>query len=238
MIKLYGKNCVVEAIRANAPLKEVYILNEYRNKSGYLEDALRKNNVKLKYETREFLNKSFGNHNQGYGAIRENYPSYTMDYIINKEKSFKRVLILDGVADPQNFGAIIRSADAFSFDAIILGNNRSVPITEVVCHVSTGAIEYVPIIYVNSLNNAVKILKDNDFWIIATDASGDTLMEDISKDRNLALIIGSEGFGMTKTLVKASDYICKIPMSGHVNSLNASVSAGILLEKLHLREGE
>ena len=236
MIKLYGKNCVVEAIRANAPLKSAYILKDYKNKSGYLEDKLKENNIELKYETKEFMNKTFGNHNQGYGAFRKDYPNYDLDYVIKMDKSKKRVLILDGVADPQNFGAIIRSCDAFSFDAIILGNNRSVPITDVVCHVSTGAIEYVPIIYVNSLNTAVKALKDNGFWIIATDASGDSLIEDIDENLNLALIIGSEGFGMTKTLVKASDYIVKIPMSGHVNSLNASVSAGILLEKLHINK--
>lgn len=152
--------------------------------------------------------------------------------MIDLVKNNKRVLILDGVADPQNFGAIIRSVDAFGFDAIVLGNNRSVPITEVVAHVSTGAIEYVPIIYVNSLNTAILKLKEANFWIVGTDASANMLVSQIDKDRNLAIIIGSEGFGMSKTLVKASDYIVKIPMVGHVNSLNASVSAGILLASL------
>ena len=76
------------------------------------------------------------------------------------------------------------------------------------------------------------MLKQNNFWIIGTDASGDTLVENIDKNLDLALIIGSEGFGMTRSLVKESDFVCKIPMKGHVNSLNASVSAGILLEKL------
>ena len=99
-------------------------------------------------------------------------------------------------------------------------------------HVSTGAIEYVKIMYVNSLNNVVEKLKKQNYWICGTDASGNTLCENIDKSLNLCVIIGSEGFGMSKTLVKASDYLITIPMTGHVNSLNASVSCGIVLSKL------
>jgi predicted rRNA methylase len=144
----------------------------------------------------------------------------------------KRILILDGIMDPHNFGAIIRSVDAFGYDAIVLPNNRSVRITETVAHVSTGAIEHVKIAYVNSLSTFIKRLKENDYWICGTDASGNTLINQIDKNRNLAVIIGSEGFGMSKTLVNMSDYLITIPMVGHVNSLNASVSAGIVLHGL------
>lgn len=232
MIKLYGKNCVSEAIKAKAPLKKVFLLRENAKKDGYLVSLLEKNHIPFEFKDKDFMQKTFGNHNQGYGAERSNYQEYDLDYLLTLAKTKKRVLVLDGVADPQNFGAIIRSADAFGFDAILLGRNRSVPITETVAHVSTGAIEYVPIIYVNSLSTAITKLKEADFWVIGTDATGDTLIKDIDKNRNLVVIIGSEGFGMSKTLVKASDYIVKIPMIGHVNSLNASVSAGILLANL------
>ncbi len=231
MIKIYGKNCVTEAIKANAPIKKLFFLKD-NNKDGYLKDLAIKKGIAFEMQTKEFMQKTFGSHHQGYGAYREDYKNYDLNYVIDLVKNNKRVLILDGVADPQNFGAIIRSVDAFGFDAIVLGNNRSVPITEVVAHVSTGAIEYVPIIYVNSLNTAILKLKEANFWIVGTDASANMLVSQIDKDRNLAIIIGSEGFGMSKTLVKASDYIVKIPMVGHVNSLNASVSAGILLASL------
>lgn len=232
MIKLYGKNCIYEAIKANAPLKEVFILEDNKKNFDKFINLLKDNNIKTTFVKKDFLNKNFREQHQGIAAYRDDYPKYELDYLLTLNKSRKRVLILDGIQDPQNLGAIIRSCDAFQFDAIVLGNNRSVPLTDIVAHVSTGAIEYVPIIYVNSLSNAVRVLKQNNFWIIGTDASGDTLVENIDKNLDLALIIGSEGFGMTRSLVKESDFVCKIPMKGHVNSLNASVSAGILLEKL------
>lgn len=227
MIKIYGKNACKASILNNAPIKEIYVDGKDNKLISFLNDHNQKYQIKNKDE----LNKMFGINNQGIGLIRENYKNYDISYFLTAEEN-KRVLILDGISDPQNLGAIIRSVDAFGFKGIILGNNRSVPITEVVAHVSTGAIEYVPICYVNSLNNAIKILKDNGYWIISAEAFGKDKLEDISKERNICLVIGSEGFGISKTILKASDYIVSIDMKGHVNSLNASVSAGILLEKL------
>lgn len=226
MIKIYGKNCISEALKANAPIKKIFIQKNDNNSLKILE-RVKEKNIPYELVDKEFLNKNFTNNNQGLGAYREDYKTYDLDYVLNT--NCKRVLILDGIADPHNFGAILRSVDAFGFDAVILGNNRSVPITEVVAHTSTGAIEYTPIIYVNSLLTAVKKLKENSFWIVGTDASGNKTPNEIDKDLNLAIIIGSEGFGMTRTLVKESDFIVKIPMKGHVNSLNASVSTGIIL---------
>lgn len=226
MIKIYGKNCISEALKANAPIKKIFI-QKNDNDSLKILERVKEKNIPYELVDKEFLNKNFTNNNQGLGAYREDYKTYDLDYVLNN--NCKRVLILDGIADPHNFGAILRSVDAFGFDAVILGNNRSVPITEVVAHTSTGAIEYTPIIYVNSLLTAVKKLKENSFWIVGTDASGNKTPNEIDKDLNLAIIIGSEGFGMTRTLVKESDFIVKIPMKGHVNSLNASVSTGIIL---------
>lgn len=226
MIKIYGKNCISEALKANAPIKKIFIQKNDNNSLKILE-RVKEKNIPYELVDKEFLNKNFTYNNQGLGAYREDYKTYDLDYVLNN--NCKRVLILDGIADPHNFGAILRSVDAFGFDAVILGNNRSVPITEVVAHTSTGAIEYTPIIYVNSLLTAVKKLKENSFWIVGTDASGNKTPNEIDKDLNLAIIIGSEGFGMTRTLVKESDFIVKIPMKGHVNSLNASVSTGIIL---------
>ena len=167
MIKIYGKNACKASILNNAPIKEIYVDGKDNKLISFLND----HNQKYQIKTKDELNKMFGINNQGIGLIRENYKNYDISYFLTAEEN-KRVLILDGISDPQNLGAIIRSVDAFGFKGIILGNNRSVPITEVVAHVSTGAIEYVPICYVNSLNNAIKILKDNGYWIISAEAFG------------------------------------------------------------------
>ncbi|MDE5868316.1 MAG: 23S rRNA (guanosine(2251)-2'-O)-methyltransferase RlmB, partial [Anaeroplasmataceae bacterium] len=172
------------------------------------------------------------NGHQGYGAYREDYELYDESIIFEFEGKNKRILVLDGIMDPHNLGAIIRSVDAFGYDAIILPKNRSCSITETVAHVSTGAIEWVKIAYVNSLPTLISKLKDNGFWICGTDASGKDLLSSIDLNRDLAVIIGSEGFGMSKTLLNLSDYVLQIPMCGHVNSLNASVSTGIVLSYL------
>jgi 23S rRNA (guanosine2251-2'-O)-methyltransferase len=232
MIKIYGKNCIYEAIMSKAPLKKVFILDTLPKKDKNIIDILEKRGYSYQLLSKDKMDKEFSQSNQGYAAYREDYKIYGDEFIDMIPENGGRVLLLDGIQDPHNLGAILRSVDAFSYDFVILPKNRSVFITEVVAHVSTGAIEYVKIMYVNSLNNVVLKLKKQNYWICGTDASGDTLCENIDKDLNLCVIIGSEGFGMSKTLVKASDFLITIPMKGHVNSLNASVSCGIVLSKL------
>ena len=232
MIKIYGKNCFYEAIRAKAPLIKVFLLDSIAKKDKNIIDILNKNNYSYTLLSKDKMDREFGSSHQGYGAYREDYKIYDEDYIDIIPDKGGRILILDGIQDPHNLGAILRSVDAFSYDLVILPKNRSAFITETVAHVSTGAIEYVNIAYVNSLLTQITRLHDKNYWILGTDARGTTKTEDIDKSLNLAVIIGSEGFGMSKTLVKQSDFLITIPMTGHVNSLNASVSAGIVLKDL------
>ena len=232
MINIYGKNCIKEAVKANTGIKKIYLLDSVVAKEKNFLQLLEDKKIKYEIVNKSKMDNMFGHSHQGYGAQREDYIVYDDKIIETIDGENKRILILDGIMDPHNFGAIIRSVDAFGYDAIVLPNNRSVRITETVAHVSTGAIEHVKIAYVNSLSTFIKRLKENDYWICGTDASGNTLINQIDKNRNLAVIIGSEGFGMSKTLVNMSDYLITIPMVGHVNSLNASVSAGIVLHGL------
>lgn len=232
MIKIYGKNCFYEAIRAKAPLIKVFLLDSIVKKDKNIVDILNKNNYSYTLLSKDKMDREFGSSNQGYGAYREDYKIYDDDYIDIIPDKGGRILILDGIQDPHNLGAILRSVDAFSYDLVILPKNRSAFINETVAHVSTGAIEYVNIAYVNSLLTQINRLHEKNYWILGTDAKGTTKTEDIDKSLNLAVIIGSEGFGMSKTLVKQSDFLITIPMTGHVNSLNASVSTGIVLKDL------
>lgn len=232
MIKIYGKNCINEAIRANQGIIKVFISEQQATKDKSFILLLKDKGISYEIASKDKMNNLFGLAHQGYGAYREDYKIYDENVIDFLKGPKKRVLILDGIMDPHNLGAIIRSVDAFGYDAIVLPKNRSCSITEAVAHVSTGAIEWVRLAYVNSLSTFINKLKENDFWICGTDASGTDLPSSIDLNRNLAVIIGSEGFGMSKTLLHASDYVIKIPMVGHVNSLNASVSTGIILSYL------
>ena len=232
MIKIYGKNCVYAAIMKGSKLNTVYLSEDTIKSDKTILNIL--NDKKYKYVVlpKKKLDNEFPFQNQGYGALREDYKILDEDYLNELTKERGRVLILDGIQDPHNLGAILRSVDAFGYDLVILPKNRSVSVNETVAHISTGAIEYTNIMYVNSLNNTVNKLKELGYWICGTDAKGDILSKDIDKSLNLAVIIGSEGFGMSRTLVKSSDFLIKIPMKGHVNSLNASVSCGIVLHDL------
>lgn len=232
MIKIYGKNCVNEAIRAHAKIEEVVLEDDYAKKEGNFILMLEEKQIKHKIISKKEMTSAFGDKAQGIGAYRFDYEIKELDSFLKDSKNSKRILILDGISDPHNFGAILRSCDAFGVDAVILPKNRSVSVTETVAHVSTGAIEYVNIIYVNNLITAIKSLKDNGFWIVGTDAMADKLTSDIDLSLNLGIIIGSEGYGISRIVKENVDFMVKIPMKGHVNSLNASVSCGIILENL------
>ncbi len=232
MIKIYGKNCVYAAIHAKSKLETVFVCEDILRKDNNIINLLKDKKINYQIVNKKYIDNEFGEGNQGYGAYREDYKIYDMDSLNLLPKERGRVLILDGIQDPHNLGAIIRSVDAFGYDMIILPKNNSVSVNKTVAHISTGAIEYTKIMYVNSLLTVINNLKDMGYWICGTDAKGDTLSANIDKSLNLAVIIGSEGFGMSKTLVKASDFLITIPMKGHVNSLNASVSTGIVLHDL------
>lgn len=229
-MKIYGKNCVYEAIRAGHQINEIHILKDCRD-NRFIE-MCRDKKYHIFFDEKKDMDKVFGTQHQGYGAKVKDYEYQELDIALKKTDKRRIFLALDGLEDPHNLGAIIRSCDAFSIDGIILPKNHSVGITEVVAHVSTGAIEYVPIIMVNNLTQAILKLKENGYWAVGTDASAEMEPHDIDKTLDLVVVIGSEGFGMSRLVTKNCDYMIKIPMTGHVNSLNASVSAGIILAEL------
>ncbi len=156
MIKIYGKNCIYEAIRKNAKLIEIYLSFEVEKKDKSFVELLKDKRIKHTFLDKENMSKRFGNHHQGYVAYREDYFLFDESHLFDLISSMSRILILDGIMDPHNLGAIIRSADAFGVDLIILPKNRSCSITEVVAHVSIGAIEHVNIMFVNSLLSTIE----------------------------------------------------------------------------------
>ena len=130
-----------------------------------------------------------------------------------------------------NFGAIIRTSEALGIDGIIIPNDRSVKVNSTVVKTSAGAIEYIPIIKVSNLTSTIKKLKENNFWIIGTDMQGEDYTN-LDYNINICLVIGNEGKGMSKIITDNCDFIASIPMTGKINSLNASVSCGIVLSEI------
>ena len=142
--------------------------------------------------------------------------------------SQKRIVILDHLEDPHNFGAIIRTCEASGVKTIIIPKDRSVNVNPTVVKTSTGALEYVDIVEVSNLRNAIDYLKKNDFFVYGAEADG-RLYDEVSYSDKMVLVIGSEGNGISRVVREACDEIISIPMRGHVNSLNASVSFGVLI---------
>lgn len=138
-------------------------------------------------------------------------------------------MILDGLEDPHNLGAILRSADATGADAIIIPKNRSVSLNQTVAKVSTGAIEYVDVVQVTNLTQTIQELKKQGYWVVGLELDGSIYYDEQDYKGNIAIVVGSEGKGISRLVKENCDVLVKIPMYGKVNSLNASVSAGLIL---------
>ena len=166
------------------------------------------------------------------GVIAQISPiKYTdLHEFLEKNNENASLVILDGIEDPHNFGAIIRTSVCAGINGIIIPSRRNVQVNSIVEKTSAGAINHIPIIKVNSLTNAIHTLKERNWWVIATDASAKDNYYDINyNDMNFALILGAEHAGVSKSLIKMSDFIVKIPMLTNFNSLNVSNAASIIM---------
>lgn len=229
---IYGRNSVKEAILSGQVTK-LFISNTIR-KCEISELATAKNIPITYLDFNEMDNMISNGVHQGVVAEIRKYEYFTLEHIVSSSKKVEHpiIVLLDGITDPQNFGAILRSCDVFNVTGVIIPKYQQVPLNATVAKTSAGAINYVPVVLVSNLNNAIRTLKENGFWVVSTDGAGTMNYFDISYDFPTALIIGSEGKGISQLTLKNSDYVVKIPLLGHLNSLNASVAAGILLSRI------
>lgn len=228
---IYGRNPLKEALKANRVTK-VFLLENFKDES--ILELINKEKIKVEYVSKQKLDSFCDGVHQGAAAEIKPYSYVSLEEILCKASKVENpvILILDGISDPHNLGAILRSADVFNVSGIIISKHNQVPLNGTVAKTSAGAINYVPVCAVNNLNQAVKTLKDSGYWIVASDGSGNTNYQDLKYDFKVGLVIGSEGFGISRLLLENSDYVVKIPQYGKVNSLNASVATGILLSKI------
>ena len=232
---IYGKNVVYERLNSGDRINRAFVSKKFRDSK--LIDELFKRNIRVDFVDNKVLDRKVDGLHQGIILDIDEIKTYDLDEFLNiiKDKNdYKTVVMLDHLEDPHNFGAIIRSCEALGVDGIIIPNDRSVGITSTVVKTSAGAIDYIPIVKVSNLGVAIKKLKDNDFWIVGTDMDGDDYTT-IDYNMNVCLVIGNEGKGISNVVRDNCDYIASIPMSGKINSLNASVSCGIILSKIILK---
>ena len=229
---IYGKNPVIEAIRAKKVLK-VFVVNNFNDQKIF--NLIKENHLPFVSVASIEMEKMCDGVHQGVAAELKPYQTVSLEEIIAKakKKEKKIIVMLDNISDPHNLGAILRSADVFEVSGVILPKHNSVSLNATVAKTSAGAINYVPVAIVNNLNQAISVLKDEGYWVVSTDGSAEISYSSIKYDFPTVVVIGSEGKGVSSLVLKNSDYIVKIPQFGHVNSLNASVAAGILLAEVH-----
>jgi len=225
---VYGKNVAREVLNKNNIVKKVYLKEDFNNEE--LLNLIEKNNNKVIYKTNEELDKLVNETTQGIVVDIEDYHyKYFEDLKEDDDANF--IVILDHIEDPRNFGAIIRTCECAGVNYIVIPNKRSVEITASVFKSSSGAVVHQKICKVANLHNTIEKLKKNGFWIIGTDANGEDYTS-INYTGKIALVIGSEGKGLQPLLRKSCDQIASIPLKGKINSLNASVAAGIMIYEI------
>lgn len=236
-----GKNPVLEALRAGREINKLWIAEGVK-KTGVQElmDLAKEQGVLVQFVPKQKVDKLAENH-QGIVASVAAYDYAELDDLFNAAKAINEdpfFLILDELEDPHNLGSIMRTADAIGAHGIIIPKRRAVGLTAVVAKASTGAIEHVPVVRVTNLAQTVDELKDRGVWIAGTDAKGSADYRKMDATLPLALIIGSEGKGMSRLLKDKCDFLYHLPMVGHVTSLNASVAAALLMYEVYRKRQE
>lgn len=232
---IYGRNSVLEALSMQAKRinKVIISKNSARDaKINEIIDIAKQKNIIFQFVPKEKFQDLAQYPHQGVAAIVS--PVEYLDFYEflqnRKENSYSKVIILDGVEDPHNLGAIIRTAACAGYDAVIFPSRRNAQVSAIVEKTSAGAINHIPLIQVNSLSNVIDKLKDNDYWIIAADAHGKDNYFDVDyTNMNFAVIMGGEQTGVSKNNLKKSDYVVKIPMLRDFNSLNVSNAAAAII---------
>lgn len=226
-IYIYGKKACEEALKKEDQILEVFlnkrVLKLYESQLGHLKRRL--------VDDKE-LDKLSQNHvHQGIVIKLKEYNFYPLEKRLEELKEEKNsiILILDGILDPYNLGAIFRSAAAFNVSLVILREDRQAPITNVVYKVSAGAMEHLFISQVKNINQTIDILKEEGFWVFASSDHGAKSMYEINYPNKVALIVGNEGKGIAHLTMQRADFSVKIPLNGPLPCLNVASATSVLL---------
>ena len=231
--QIEGRNSVIELLESDRDINKILIAKGERHGSiNKIISIAKQRKIVIAEVERQKLNAiSKTDNHQGVIAIVPPFNYSSVDDILNEAKQKKEdsfILILDGIEDPHNLGSIIRTAETAGVHGVIIPKRRAASVNATVSKVSSGAVEHVKIARVNNLNKTIKYLKEQGLWICGTDGEAKTYYYNQDLKGPIAIVIGSEGFGMSKLVKENCDFLVKIPMKGKITSLNASVSAGIV----------
>ncbi len=226
---VYGKNVVNEILDNNTKINKVFLDNKFNDE--IILNKINKRNLKKFHMDKNKIDKMCNNSvNQGIALDIEEYKYLSIDDIV-KDDNANFIVMLDSLEDPHNFGAIIRTCECAGVNYIIIPRNRSVSVNSTVYKTASGALSHMKIVEVVNLSNTIRKLKDLGYWVYAADMDGKDY-RNIDFSGKTCLVIGSEGHGIKQIVSSTCDETVSLPMKGKINSLNASVAAGILIYEI------
>lgn len=239
---IIGMNSTVEAIHSGREINKVYIAEGMQsNKIQKLLALTKERKIITQFVPRKKIDSmEQARNSQGIIAEVAAYDYKNFEELIeqvSKKETVPLLIMLDKIEDPHNLGSILRTSDVVGVDGIIIPERRSVSLTATVAKTSSGAIEYVPVTRVTNLVQTIEKLKKEGYWIIGSDASGESLFSEVDYKMPVCIVIGSEGKGISKLVKDNCDLIVRLPMKGHINSLNASVAASIIMYEIYRQRG-
>lgn len=232
---IYGKNPVMEAINAGTTINKIYVQRQNKEIREVIELAKEKRLIVVDSDKQKLDKMCEGKNSQGIVASVTDFEYCEIDDILELAKSKNEapfVIILDKIEDPHNLGAIIRTAECMGVHGIIIQKRNACQITDTVEKVAAGACSYVKVSRVTNITESIKYLKEKGLWIYALDMDGETEIYNTKFDGAIGIVVGNEGNGISRLVKENCDVILNIPMTGKINSLNASVSAAISIYEI------
>lgn len=232
MDRIYGRKPVLESIDRGINIHKAYIIKQKTPIVLKIIDKLRDANVEIKFVDKSFFDDIEGNH-QGVMIEVDSFKYQDLSDLDDANK----IILLDKIEDPHNLGAIIRSAESFGFDGLIIPEHRSSKVNSTVYKTSAGAINNIKVVMVTNLNQAIEKIKENGFWVYGLAGEAENTLAETDLSGKVALVVGNEGDGISRLVRKNCDMLVKIPMQGKTNSLNASVAAAISMYEVNRQNG-
>lgn len=227
-----GKNAVREALQSDITINKILVDKNFEHRANEIISLAHKLKIKVDFLPKHVLDKkSLTNHHQGFIAEATEFKYSSLNDLLenaNSSNTAPLFVLLDGIEDPHNLGAIIRSCECAGVHGIVIPKNRACQINETVIRTSTGAIANVPVCMVTNLKEAVDFFKENNIWTFVAETGGENIY-DKKLDMPIAVVIGSEGKGVKQSLRSYCDGIITLPLMGRVNSLNASVACAVVI---------